>query len=68
VQGDDRWSLVSPAGEKPSVPVKGPLRSNNLSAVQTAARAGMGLVVLPWLSPGTFALTGTQVWRFTFQS
>ena len=48
VQGDDRWSLVSAAGEKLSVPVKGPLRSNNLSAVLGAARAGMGLAVLPW--------------------
>ena len=48
VQGDDRWSLVSPAGEKQSVPVKGLLRSNNLSAVLAATRAGMGLAVLPW--------------------
>ena len=48
VQGDDRWSLLSPEGEKQSVPVKGPLRSNNLSAVLAAARAGMGLAVLPW--------------------
>ena len=48
VQGDDRWSLTSPAGDEISVPVKGPLRSNNLSAVLAAARAGMGLAVLPW--------------------
>ncbi len=48
VQGDDRWSLTTPAGEKLSVPVKGPLRSNNLSAILAAARAGMGLAVLPW--------------------
>ena len=48
VQGDDRWSLVGAAGEKLSVPVKGPLRSNNLSAILGAARAGMGLAVLPW--------------------
>ena len=48
VQGDDRWSLRTPAGQKLSVPVKGPLRSNNLSAVLAAARAGMGLAVLPW--------------------
>jgi len=48
VQGDDRWSLVSAAGEKLSVPVKGPLRSNNLSAILGAARAGMGLALLPW--------------------
>jgi DNA-binding transcriptional LysR family regulator len=48
VQGDDRWSFTGPAGEEVSVPVKGPLRSNNLSAVLAAARAGMGLAVLPW--------------------
>jgi DNA-binding transcriptional LysR family regulator len=48
VQGDDRWSLKTATGEKLSVPVKGPLRSNNLSAVLAAARAGMGLAVLPW--------------------
>ncbi len=28
--------------------MKGPLRSNNLSALLAAARAGMGLAVLPW--------------------
>ena len=48
VQGDDRWSLKTAAGEKLSIPVKGPLRSNNLSALLAAARAGMGLAVLPW--------------------
>ncbi len=48
VQGDDRWSLTAPTGKEQAVPVKGPLRSNNLSAVLAAARAGMGLAVLPW--------------------
>ena len=48
VQGDDRWSLATPAGAEVSVAVKGPLRSNNLSAVLSAARAGLGLAVLPW--------------------
>ena len=48
VQGDDRWSLTTPAGQELAVPVKGPLRSNNLSAVLAAARAGLGLAVLPW--------------------
>ena len=48
VQGDDRWSLKTAAGERLSVQVKGSLRSNNLSAVLAAARAGMGLAVLPW--------------------
>lgn len=48
VQGDDRWSFTAPAGGEVSVPVKGPLRSNNLSTLLAAARAAMGLAVLPW--------------------
>ena len=48
VQGDDRWSLTSPSGQEMSVPVSGRLRTNNLSAVLAATRAGMGLAVLPW--------------------
>ena len=48
VQGDDRWSFRGPDGETESVPVKGTLRSNNLSAVLSACRAGLGLAVLPW--------------------
>ncbi|MDO8459076.1 MAG: LysR family transcriptional regulator [Burkholderiaceae bacterium] len=48
VQGDERWNFVSPFGEEVSVPVKGPLRSNNLSALLAAARQGLGLAVLPW--------------------
>jgi DNA-binding transcriptional LysR family regulator len=48
VQGDDRWSFTTPAAEEASVPVRGPLRSNNLSAVLSACRAGLGLAILPW--------------------
>ena len=48
VQGDDRWQFSGPTGEELSVPVTGPLRSNNLSAVLAACRAGMGVAVLPW--------------------
>ena len=48
VQGDDRWSFTGPTGEDVSVAVTGPLRSNNLSAVLSAARAALGLAVLPW--------------------
>ena len=48
VQGDDRWSFTGPTGEEISVPVAGRLRTNNLSAVLSAARSGMGLAVLPW--------------------
>jgi DNA-binding transcriptional LysR family regulator len=47
VQGDDRWSFGNPDGTTTTVAVKGPLRSNNLSAVLAACRAGMGLAVLP---------------------
>ena len=48
VQGHERWSFTGPTGEETSVPVKGLLRTNNLSAVLEAARTGMGLAVLPW--------------------
>ncbi|MDP4301200.1 LysR family transcriptional regulator [Leptothrix discophora] len=49
VQGDDRWSLGAPGtAATQSVPVRGPLRSNNLSAVLAAARGGLGLAMLPW--------------------
>jgi len=47
VQGDDRWHFTGPEGEALSVPVHGSLRSNNLSALLAAARAGMGLAILP---------------------
>lgn len=48
VQGDERWHFTAPGGQTESVPVKGPLRSNNLSALLAAARDGLGLAVLPW--------------------
>ena len=48
VQGDARWVLTPPGGQEVSVPVKGPLRANNLSAVAAAARDGLGLALLPW--------------------
>jgi DNA-binding transcriptional LysR family regulator len=48
VQGDDRWQFTDAAGRRSSTPVAGPLRSNNLSAVLAAARAGHGLAALPW--------------------
>jgi DNA-binding transcriptional LysR family regulator len=47
VQGDDRWMLVSADGNEQVVPVRGPLRSNNLSAVLAAAREGLGVAILP---------------------
>ena len=48
VQGDERWSFTGADGTALSVAVKGPLRSNNLSALLSAARLGLGLAVLPW--------------------
>lgn len=48
VQGDDRWMLAGHDGREQVVPVRGPLRSNNLSAVLAAAREGLGLAILPW--------------------
>ncbi len=48
VQGDDRWMLTGPDGKEQVAPVRGPLRSNNLSAVLAAAREGLGIAILPW--------------------
>jgi DNA-binding transcriptional LysR family regulator len=48
VQGDARWHFTSADGKSLSVPVRGPLRSNNLSALLMAAREGMGVATLPW--------------------
>lgn len=47
VQGDDVWHFTGPKGDAVAVRVHGPLRSNNLSALLAAARAGLGLAVLP---------------------
>ena len=47
VQGDERWQF-SADGREVSVPVRGPLRSNNLSVILEAAQSGMGLAILPW--------------------
>ncbi len=48
VQGDDRWQFTDAQGQRISAPVQGPLRSNSLSTVLAAARAGHGLAALPW--------------------
>jgi len=47
VMGDERWHFTGPEGASVAVPVRGPLRSNNLSALLSAARAGLGVAVLP---------------------
>jgi len=61
VQGDARWSLTLPGGKERSVPVKGQLRSNSLSAVLDAAVAGMGLAILPWYVAGPSVANGRVV-------
>jgi DNA-binding transcriptional LysR family regulator len=48
VQGDDRWQFTDAHNQGRTVAVRGPLRSNSLSAVLAAARAGHGLAALPW--------------------
>jgi DNA-binding transcriptional LysR family regulator len=48
VQGDERRHFAGADGEASIVTVQGPLRSNNLSALLAAARAGLGLAALPW--------------------
>ena len=47
VQGDARWHFTGADGRVQTVLVRGPLRSNNLSALLVAARSGMGLAALP---------------------
>ncbi|MBO9512851.1 MAG: LysR family transcriptional regulator [Variovorax sp.] len=47
VVGDDVWHMHTPRGEAVSVPVSGRLRSNNVSAVLAAARAGLGVALMP---------------------
>ena len=47
VQGDARWHLTGIDGVVQTIPVKGPLRSNNLSALLVAARSSMGITALP---------------------
>ncbi len=47
VQGDARWHFTGADGGALSVPLQGPLRSNNLSALLAASRAAMGVAALP---------------------
>ena len=47
VQGDARWQFTDRHNHTEMVPVQGPLRSNNLSALLLAARGGMGIAALP---------------------
>ena len=47
VQNDSRWHFSGAAGEQLTVGLKGPMRSNNKSALMTAACAGLGIAALP---------------------
>jgi DNA-binding transcriptional LysR family regulator len=47
VQGDEVWRLTDASGGESVVSVNGPLKSNNLSILLGAARAGMGIAILP---------------------
>jgi DNA-binding transcriptional LysR family regulator len=59
VQGSDVWRVRVPGGETATVPVRGALRSNNLSAVLAAARAGLGVAALPWYVANDALRSGT---------
>lgn len=48
VQGDARWLFTGADGKQQAMAVRGPLKSNNLSALLAAARGGMGVAALPW--------------------
>lgn len=60
-QGDARWHFVGADGRNVAVAVRGPLRSNNLSALLTAARAGVGVATLPWYVAHESVRTGHVV-------
>lgn len=48
VQGDARWLFTGADDALYPISVRGMLRSNNLSALLSAARSDMGLAALPW--------------------
>ena len=48
VQDNHRWHFSGGDGETVSIPVKGPLYSNNLSALLAATIGNMGLATIPW--------------------
>jgi DNA-binding transcriptional LysR family regulator len=47
VQGDARWRFTGAGDQGLAAAVKGPLRSNSLSALLAAARSGLGVAALP---------------------
>jgi DNA-binding transcriptional LysR family regulator len=58
VQGDARWLFSGADGQAQPTTVRGPLRSNNLSALLAAARGGLGLAALPWYVAYESVLSG----------
>ena len=64
VQGDERWVFSGgPDGAQrdQAVPVRGPLRTNNLSVVLEAALDHRGLAILPWYVAHGAVRTGAVV-------
>lgn len=47
VQNDSRWHFHRAGGDEQTVHLRGPMRSNNKSALLTAACAGLGIAALP---------------------
>ena len=47
VQNDSRWHFLDAKGQDLVVHLKGPMRSNNKSALMSAACAGLGIAALP---------------------
>jgi DNA-binding transcriptional LysR family regulator len=61
VQGNDVWQLRCDGAMSVTVPVRGPMRSNNLAAIVAAARAHMGIAALPWYVAAESIRTGALV-------
>lgn len=61
VQGGDVWRLRSNTGSSATVPVRGPLRSNSLSAILAAACAHLGIAALPWYVASEAVRSGALV-------
>lgn len=61
VQGDARWHFTGADGRSHPVIVKGPLRSNNLSALLAAVRGGLGVAAVPWYVAHESVRTGVVV-------
>jgi DNA-binding transcriptional LysR family regulator len=58
VQGDDFWHMRTPSGERVSVLLNGRVHSNSLSTLLDAARADMGITVLPYYVAAEFIAAG----------